>query len=301
MRALVADPAGPAGIALAEVPEPVPDADEALIEVAAASVNYGDLKAAANQKPGSLLGWDAAGTVLRAASDGSGPAEGSRVVTYAGAGAWAEVRAVTTTDIAVVPTGVDLGAASALPVAGVTALRALRRFGFIAGERILVTGASGGVGRFAVQIAAIAGAHVIASVGRPERGAGLTELGAAEVAVGLAGVDRPVHGVIDTVGGAQLAQAFALLAEGGSVQSIGGTAGEPTVFPPYATVGIRRSIEAFTMGDHLSDDLGYLLELLAAGKLDPQIGWRGSWHQIAKAADELHSRRVAGKAVLDVD
>ena len=107
--------------------------------------------------------------------------------------------------------------------------------------------------------------------------------------------------MIDTVGGAQLAQAFALLAEGGSVQSIGGTAGEPTVFPPYATVGVRRSIEAFTMGDHLSNDLGYLLELLAAGRLDPQIGWRGSWHQIGKAADELRSRRVAGKAVLDVD
>jgi NADPH2:quinone reductase len=300
MRALVTDPAGAAGIAFAEVPEPVPAPDQALVEVVAASVNYGDLRSAARQKPGSPLGWDAAGTVLRAAADGSGPAAGSHVVTYGGAGAYAELRAVDTSEIAVVPAGVDLGAASAVPVAGVTALRALRRFGFVAGERILVTGASGGVGRFAVQLAAIAGAHVIASVGRPERGAGLTELGAAEIVVGLDGVDRPVRGVIDNVGGAQLAQAFALLAEGGSLQSIGGTAGEPTVFPPYATVGIRRSIEAFTMGDHLSADLGYLVGLLQTGRLDPQIGWRGSWEQIAKAADELFSRRVAGKAVLDI-
>jgi NADPH:quinone reductase len=141
---------------------------------------------------------------------------------------------------------------------------------------------------------------VIASVGRPERGAGLTEIGAAEVVVGLAGIDGPVRGVIDNVGGQQMADAFALLAENGSLQSVGGTANEPTVFPPYATVGIRRSIEAFTMGDHLAADLGYLAGLLAAGRLDPQIGWRGSWERIDEAADALMGRRVAGKAVLDL-
>lgn len=300
MRALVADPAAPHGLRLADASEPVPAEGQALVKVAATSLNYGELRGARHQAPGTVLGWDCAGTVIQAAGDGSGPVEGSRVVTFGGQGAWAELRAVDTAEIAVVPDGVDLGAASALPVAGVTALRALRRFGFIAGERILVTGASGGVGRFAVQLAAIAGAHVIASVGRPARGEGLREIGAEEVVVGLDGITEPVRGVIDNVGGQQLADAFALLAEGGSLQSIGGTANEPTVFPPYATVGIRRSIEAFTMGGHLSGDLGYLVGLLAAGRLDPQIGWRGSWEHVDEAADALVGRQVAGKAVLDI-
>ncbi|MEQ7129050.1 zinc-binding dehydrogenase [Actinopolymorpha sp. B11F2] len=300
MRALVADPSAPHGLRLAEAPEPVPAPGQALVKVAATSLNYGELSGAKHQVPGTVLGWDCAGTLVRAASDGSGPAKGSRVVTFGGQGAWAELRAADTAEMAVVPDGVDLGAASALPVAGVTALRALRRFGFIAGERILVTGASGGVGRFAVQLAAIAGAQVIASVGRPERGAGLTEIGAAQIVVGLDGIDQPVRGVIDNVGGQQLADAFALLAENGSLQSIGGTANEPTVFAPYATVGIRRSIEAFTMGGHLAGDLGYLVGLLAADKLDPQIGWRGSWERAEEAADALVGRQVAGKAVLDI-
>ncbi|HET6259246.1 MAG TPA: hypothetical protein VFE39_11400 [Pseudonocardia sp.] len=72
-----------------------------------------------------------------------------------------------------VPDEVDLGAAAAVPVAGVTALRALRRLGFLTGRRVLITGASGGVGGYAVQLAASAGAHVIASVGSAARGEGL--------------------------------------------------------------------------------------------------------------------------------
>jgi NADPH:quinone reductase len=96
-------------------------------------------------------------------------------------------------------------------------LRALRRLGPVLGRRVLITGASGGVGRFAVQLAARAGAHVVAAVGRPERGAGLAELGAAEVVSGgLARVRDPVCGVIDNVGGQLLADAYALLARAAS-------------------------------------------------------------------------------------
>ena len=300
MRALVADPSAPTGIRLGEAPDPTPAPNQVLIRVAATSLNYGEVASARHAEPGTPLGWDAAGTVVEAAADGSGPKVGSRVVAFGGRGAWAELRAVDTTEVAVLPEKVEFAEAAALPVAGVTALRALRRFGFIAGERILVTGASGGVGRFAVQLAALAGAHVIASVGRPERGAGLAELGAAEVVVGLDDVREPVRGVIENVGGPTLVRAFELLQEGGSVQSIGGTSGEPAVFPPYSTVGVRRSIEAFTMGDHLAGDLAYLAELVASGRLDPQIGWRGSWERFEEAIQALLGRRIPGKAVLEV-
>jgi threonine dehydrogenase-like Zn-dependent dehydrogenase len=93
-------------------------------------------------------------------------------------------------------------------------LRALRAAGPLLGRRVLITGASGGVGRFAVQLAARAGARVIASVGSPARGQGLAERGADEVVVGLDSLDQPVGVVLDSVGGPQLVAARRLLAPG---------------------------------------------------------------------------------------
>lgn len=301
MRALVVDHSVPGHVRLGEAPEPAPGPADLVVEVQAASLNFGELNHARSAPEETVLGWDTAGVVVQAAADGSGPGVGERVAGFAGSGGWAERRAIAAADVAVVPAGVDLGAAAALPVAGATALRALRRLGFIAGERVLVTGAAGGVGRFAVQIAALAGAHVIASVGSPGRGEGLAELGAAEVVVGLDGIREPVYGVIDNVGGPQLVQAFGLLSEGGSLQSIGGTSGEPAVFPPYGTVGLYRKIESFdnTLGD-LGRHLTYLLRWLADGKLDPQIGWRGDWSRVSEAIELLLGRKLPGKAVLEI-
>ncbi|WUH98850.1 zinc-binding dehydrogenase [Spirillospora sp. NBC_00431] len=200
------------------------------------------------------------------------------------------------------PDSVDLGVASALPVAGVSALQALRGLGPVIGRRILVTGASGGVGRYAVQLGALAGAHVVAAVGSPERGAGLTELGAAEVVVGLDNVTEPVFGVLENVGGALLAQAYGLLADGGIVQSIGHASGGSTMidFEAIRHLGSRMRIEAYRLDWAFGPDLAYLLQLLDQGRLDPQIGWRGSWDRVAEAAAALLERRIRGKAVLDV-
>ena len=146
---------GGLGLRLGEAPEPVPRDSEALVEVSAAALNFGELAFNSSaSEPRAVLGWDAAGVVAKPASNGSGPSAGTRVVTFGWRGAWAERRAVDTAELAVVPDSVDLGAASALPVAGVTALQALRRLGPVFGRRVLVTGAAGGVGRFAVQLAA---------------------------------------------------------------------------------------------------------------------------------------------------
>jgi NADPH:quinone reductase-like Zn-dependent oxidoreductase len=86
--------------------------------------------------------------------------------------------------------GLETGEAAALPVAKVTALKALRCLGVVIDRRVLVAGASSGVGRMTVPLAARAGAHVIACVGSAERGVGLSELGANQVAVGLASGTR---------------------------------------------------------------------------------------------------------------
>ncbi|WP_424642385.1 zinc-binding dehydrogenase [Embleya sp. AB8] len=237
--------------------------------------------------------------MVQAAADGTGPAVGTRVVALI-SGAFAERVAIDVGALAETPETVDLAAAVALPVAGVAALRSLRAAGPAPGTRVLVTGASGGVGRFAVQLAARAGAHVIASVGSAARGEGLVEAGADEVVIGLAGLDRPVDVVIDSVGGPQLVAAWNLLAPGGSVQSVGWTSGEPAVFPPYATVGPAKSLTSFVIEGDAGADLAVLAELAAEGALTVEIGWQGSWERFAEAAEALRGRRISGKAVLEV-
>jgi len=150
MRALCYDPDAPAGLRLADAAEPAPGSDEAMVAIQAIALNVGEVTGLAERKqPGDVLGWDAAGVVVQSAADGSGPRAGAGVSTSGWAGGWAELRAVPTAELAVVPAGVDLGAASTLPAAGVSALQVLRALGSVLSRRVLVTGASGGVGRFA--------------------------------------------------------------------------------------------------------------------------------------------------------
>jgi NADPH:quinone reductase-like Zn-dependent oxidoreductase len=303
MRALVHDPDAPQGLRMAEAPDPVPHDAEALIKVQAISLNFGELAYLSERgQPGEVMGWDAAGVVVRAAADGSSPGPGARVTTFGWRNAWAQLRAVDTANLAVVPDGVDLGAASALPVAGVTALQAVRGLGSVLGRRVLVTGASGGVGRFAVQLASLAGAEVVASVGNPARGKHLIELGATEVVTDLTQITRPVFGVLDNVGGPQLAAAFSLLEPGGRAQSIGKASKAATTidFEAERVRGGRRVLEPFVVSTPFGPDLTYLAGLLAKGSLDPLIGWRGSWNRAPEAAAALLSRQVLGKVVLDV-
>jgi NADPH:quinone reductase len=303
MRALVHDPDAPHGLRLGDAPDPEPVPSEALVQVSASSLNFADVAFLRERfSPGAAPGFDAAGTVLAAAADGSGPSAGVRVATFGSSGAWAERRAVDTAELAVLPDAVEVGAAAALPAAGVTALRALRRLGSVVGRRVLITGASGGVGRFAVQLAARAGAHVVAAVGNRARGEGLDGLGAAEVVVGLDDVAEPVDAALDNVGGPVLADAYALLRPGGCVLSVGMASLELTTID-FEAARMRASgthIEAFVVGARFGDDLAYLVTLLAAGELDPQIGWRGSWDRASEAAAALMDRRVRGKAVLEV-
>jgi NADPH:quinone reductase len=299
VRAIVHDPA--AGLLLSDVPDPEPAPHEVLLEVCAASVNFLDVAYREHYLvPGGVPGVDAAGIVLAPAADGSGPPAGSRVVTFAAGGAWAQRRAVPVADTAVVPDGVDLAAAAALPGAGVTALQALRRLGPLLGRRVLVTGASGGVGRFAVQLAALAGAHVVACA---TRAAGLADIGAREVVTDLADVREPVDGVIENVGGPLLGQAFALLDADGIVVSVGQASGLQTTLDVEAERRRgprRRRIEAFVVELGMGPDLAVLLDLVARGVLDPQVGRREPWVRFADVARDLRDRRIGGKAILEI-
>ncbi|MGV9798994.1 zinc-binding dehydrogenase [Mycobacterium sp. NPDC003449] len=303
MRAIVYDPHAPANLRFDEVAEPAAGDSQTLIDVHAIALNFGELHFIDHaRKPGEIPGWDTAGVVVQPAPDGSGPPAGTRVVGFNGGAGWAERRTLDTTNLAVLPEFVEFDEAAALPVAGVTALQALRALGPVVGRRVLITGASGGVGRYAVQLAARAGAHVIAAVGSPARGEGLEEIGAHEIVVGLDDLTEPVFGVLDNVGGRMLAQGFSLVGDGGSVQSIGMASNEPTTinFEEERRTGNRKRLEAFTIRTPIEADLRYLLTLLADGELDPQIGLRDSWDNVSDAAQALLGRQVAGKAVLRV-
>ncbi|MFE0418784.1 zinc-binding dehydrogenase [Streptomyces tendae] len=310
MRALVVDHASPGHLSMADVPAPRHAAHEALVRVEAVSLNFGEVYGAIrSQLPdGTVLGWDAAGVVVQAAADGSGPAEGERVVTLGETG-WAELRAVPAARLGTAPQDADPGALSTVPVAGLSALHVLRRMGPLLGRRVMVTGASGGVGRYAVQLAARSGAHVVAISRNPAQADGLRALGAHEVHPEPAAVRQLVSAVLDNVGGQYLVDAFATLSAGGILYSVGHSSDADVVLSPDALLGDGgrhdRSIRTFFLfSDPTTDfsaDLTWLAAEIAAGRLDPGISWRGPWTRHSEAVQALLGRRLHGKAVLDLE
>lgn len=307
MLALTVTPQAP-HVALAEVADPAPLPSQALVATKAFSLNRGESRQLPDRPHGSVPGWDVAGVVARAAADGSGPAEGARVVGIVDNGAWAQQVAVATANLAELPEEVSFAQAATLPVAGVTALRALEICGFVLGKRVLVTGASGGVGRFAVQLASRAGARVTALARSAARARGLRELGAADVVFELAG-DAAYDAVIEGVGGATLGAAMGLVAGRGVVVSFASTDPEPVSFParalfrraPGATLHGLFVFEEIERTGTGGSDLARLAALVAAGELDAQIDLEGSWREPGPAITALIERRLAGKAVLHVD
>jgi NADPH2:quinone reductase len=307
MLALVAAPSRPGGIELREVAEPLPEADQAVVAVEAASLNRGEVKTMRAAHDGTRAGWDVAGTVLQPAADGSGPREGARVVGLVSSTGWAQRAAVPTGMLAPIPDALSTTAAATLPVAGLTALHTLYTGGITEAKRVLVTGASGGVGRFAVQIASHSGATVTAVVGSETRGAGLRDLGADDVSIGMP-KDGEYDIILESVGGESLGRALSLVAAGGCIVAFGCSSGARTTFDGptfYRRHGAR--LCGFVLAAELQrtgsavHDLVNLADQLATGHLDPQIELELGWHAAAEAFDALLDRRVAGKAVLRID
>lgn len=305
MRALVAC-ATPPHAELADVTAPEPGPAHALVEVRAFSLNRGESRRLASMAPGSITGWDVAGVVRAAAADGSGPQAGARVVGLVQSGAWAELAAVGTDLLAELPEAVSFEQAATLPVAGLTALRALEVAGFVLGKRVLVTGASGGVGRFAIQLAKLAGAHVTALARRTE---GLIELGADQLLHELEPEGHTFDVIIDAVGGPTLGAAIGRVAQGGTIVNFAATSDEPVSFPTRSLFGRAPGARLYGLlvFDELArtrsavEDLRRLADLVAAGRLDPQIDLEAPWSEAPRAIEALLDRRVNGKAVLRVD
>ena len=307
MRALVSRQSAPFA-ELAEVPDPSPTHDQALVEVKAFSLNRGETRRLQTLEPGTVTGWDVAGVVREPAANGGGPPAGARIVGLMPAGAWAELAAVGIDWLAELPDSVSFEQAATLPVAGLTALRGLELGGYVVGKPVLVTGASGGVGRFAIQLAKLAGAHVTGLARRTE---GLRELGADEV---IAEIDLDEGGptydvILDAIGGGVLGAAIQRVAPRGIVVSFASTVTDPVAYPArelFARAPGARlyGLYIFAELQHTqtcSSDLRRLADLVGAGRIDPQIDLTTSWNDAGGAIEALLDRRVNGKAVLTVD
>ena len=304
-RAVVVDPEAPGRLVIRPVAEPVPDRGEAVVRVRALSLNRGEVRRSGMAAAGWRPGWDLAGHVEHAAADGSGPRVGASVVGVLLEGAWAERVAVPTNALAELPDKVTLSQAATFPVAGLTALHALAKGGLLLGRRVLVTGATGGVGDFAVQLARLAGAHVTANARRADQVPTLSQLGAHEVVVGEAIAPSPKYDlVIDSVGGRTLGTALAALRRCGVCVTLGVSASAEVTFDAREFFVAGRTtlygLYLFTelLTEPASVGLRRLADLVAAGQLAPHISLERPWTEIGQVAQDLISRRFPGKAVL---
>jgi len=307
-RAVVVDPEAPGRLVIRSVAEPVPDRGEAVVRVRAISLNRGEVRRSGMAADGWRPGWDLAGEVQRAAADGSGPREGARVVGLLPEGAWAARVAVPTHALAELPEPVTFSQAATFPVAGLTALLALARGGPLLGHRVLVTGATGGVGDFAVQLARLGGAHVTASARRADQEPMLRQLGAHAVVVGDEIPPAPKYDlVVESVGGRTLGTALGALERGGVCVTLGVSAGAEVTFDAreFFFAG-RTTLYGFYLFKELGSEpasvgLRRLAELVAAGQLTPHVSLERPWTEVAQVAQDLMARRFPGKAVLTLD
>ncbi len=305
VKAIVVDPAHADRLVIQEVARPQPLPNETVIKVAAISLNRGEVRRSQTAAAGWRPGWDLAGTIEVAAADGSGFPVGTRIVGFLPAGAWAELVAVPTHSIAALPDEVDFIMAATLPVAGLTALMALERVGSLLDRSVLITGASGGVGYFACQLAAEAGAIVTAQVRRPELVDFVIAARAERVIVGEE-FERyaPYDLVLDSVGGSVLPAVLEQLAPDGTCVMFGATAGAEITFNAskfYGKGGLN--LYGFILFHEVKRQpaavgLARLVKLVASGALIPHIDIEAPWSEIAKVAQQLTDRQFRGKAVL---
>jgi NADPH2:quinone reductase len=305
MKALVNTPKGAGPVEFGEVAEPFPAPHEALIAVHAFSLNRGELTLMRIRPEGWQPGQDVSGIVLKAAADGSGAKEGTRVVGIMDGQGWAERAAVSSYRLAALPEKVSFAAAASLPVAGLTALRTLRHGAPLLGRRVLITGAAGGVGNLAVQLAAHSGAEVTA-IASGTRGQPLGQLGAQHVIDNIAKAEGKFWLILESAGGASLKAALGLLEPKGTVVIFGNSSGEKTSlsfrdFGPANNSRIQ-SFHSFASGpeEAFGPDLALPARLVAKGALNPEIE-EHSWRDFTNIAKALGERRVRGKAIFRLD
>jgi NADPH:quinone reductase len=306
MRALVADPSATPALILAEVPEPTPGPDQLLLDMEAASVNRGEVRLASSLPAGTVVGWDVAGTV---AALGEGVTQfdvGDRVVALNEArGSFAERVVVPAARTAPLPSACDFVTASTLPVAGLTAVGINRLARVHAGDRVLITGAAGGVGMFAVQLALEAKATVTGQAGNEQRAAAVRAVGAA--ALLHPGDGSPVDGefdaVLDGIGGPMTAALVEATARLGRMVVYGNSADAESSFRIERLYNKGVTMYGFRVFVNVAPeqavkDMANLAEQAAAGRLPVQVQATAPLAEAVPLIRDLYDRKVTGKVVI---
>jgi NADPH:quinone reductase-like Zn-dependent oxidoreductase len=305
---------GPEVMRFGELPDPVPRRGELRVAVHASSINPVDWKirgGLARFLPGQTLprpfGTDFAGVVEALGEGVTGLAVGDRVygvaVTMLGhAGAHAELLTVAAGKVRRMPAALSFVEAASLPVAALTALNGLRLAGDRSGRRVLVTGATGGVGHFAVQMARARGATVTAVCSAANAGRART-LGAAKVLDYrsedfTAGPER-YDLVFDAHAGASYGRAARVLAPGGAYARTLPTPGLMIRgLLSSALPGVGRGFVANMRG--LPEDYAELERLLAGGQVKPIVAHVLPLSEAARGFALAEAGGVVGKVVLQV-
>ena len=321
---------GPEGSSLMEVPEPKPSSRQLLVKVRAAGLNPVDYKTRKgwvqlfqSYRLPVVLGNELAGEVIACGDQVRRFRVGDRVfarVAKNGMGAFAQVAVVDEDHAAVMPTSLDFATAAAIPLAGLTALQALRdELRLARGQRLFISGGAGGVGSFAIQIARHLGAQV-ATTASPRGEALVRRLGADVVvdytqerlASALSGYD----GVFDLIGSDALTQAFAIVRPGAAIVSVGGlpepqTASKDLGRGPglqalfwLASLSVRRRAQRrgvryrFFIMRPSGEDLSELARLVDAGAIEAVLDSVHPFERIAEAMAKLETGRAKGKIVV---
>jgi NADPH:quinone reductase-like Zn-dependent oxidoreductase len=260
---------------LENIPVPAPREGEILVAVAAAGVGPWDAvirsgRSALARHPPITIGSDFAGAIVRLGLTADEFHIGDLVFgsTIGFVGAYAEFVAVPQSMVALKPVGLTAIEAASVPVVAVTALQMLTRAGAISGSLILVHGAAGSVGAFAVQMAYQSGARVIANAG-PADEEYVRAIGAEAVIdtrrSGFASIREPVDIVLDTVGGEVQRGSFDILKRGGNLISV--------VSPPDEAMAQRYAVNAqFFYVDVNTADLQNIARALDAKTIRPNVG-----------------------------
>jgi NADPH2:quinone reductase len=305
MRAITYAEFGDAAVLqLSDVPEPNPGPDEVIVEVRAAGLNPVDWKARQGYLSGLIESvfpvipaWDVAGVVTRLGADTPEFAIGDEVYAYARkdvlrGGTLAEKVAVPVRALAKKPASLSFEEAAAVPLAGLTALRTVRRAKVGAGDRVLIHNGSGGVGSFAIQLAIEAGATVTATASERNHDY-IRSLGAVPIAYGEGVAERALEVqpngydvVLDYIGKEAVEASVPLLHGGSRLVTI--AAGKSAIELGGSVVWVRPDAAG----------LAEVAELIDAGMVRVEVARTYPLEEAADAYRELESGHVRGKLVV---
>lgn len=286
-----------------DVPRPVPGPDEVLIHVAATSFNpseiglrSGLLRSAFPLNLPHTLGWDVAGTVVQVGDHVRTLTAGEQVIGLLDSGAAAEYAAAAADTLVAAPTSIPLAHAAAIPVAGLTAWQAVFEHARITpGQRVLINGAGGGVGGFAVQLAKHAGAHVIATAS-PRSTAAVRHLGADQIIDYTAapigdGLDGPVDTVLNlaAISPQHTATLVGLVRPGGVLLSITTPVSPPAGVPMRAMHFVARND---------TSQLAALVKLVDAGTVRIDVAATRPLADLPAVHRDAESNHTRGKIII---